>query len=283
MSMTMQAVPLRSSNALVADATAHPDWQGQVRHELQRQWRRLQARLRSTWRPVSVVLLAPPHVLGDASAIDAGLDALDAWADGHEGVNLNVQLSSRWLLCSATPDASTAVQARELAQQQWAHYFGLEAEQLHADWLATGVMHGTSKSQVALVCAVPRALINGLKDVARERGLSLQAAMPWWAEDLQAAWDACLAESPAATQTEGASRQWAWAEPGLLTQAQACVRDGRWVLERVWVEVRSETSSEALMPSGTVPVLRAQLHPPEDLSIQAADALVWQLPEEGAA
>ncbi len=250
--MAVQAVP---SPALDARAG--------LQAQVQRQWQRLQARLRSTWRPLSVALLAQPHVLGDAAAIDAALDALDAWADSHEGVNLNVQLSSRWLLCCATPDATNAAQAREMAQQQWAHYFGLEAEQLHAEWLITEVMHGsgTSKGQVRLVCAVPRALINGLKDVARERGLSLQAAMPWWAEGLQAAWDALLVEAPAATLTEGASRQWAWAEPGLLTQAQASVREGRWVLERVWVEVQSDL-------------------------VNAADnsaALVWPLSEEGAA
>ena len=94
--------------------------------------RRLQARLRSTWRPLTVVLMAPPHVPGDAAAIDASLDAFDAWADAHEGVHVNVQLSGSWLLCCATPEAASGPQAREMALQQWSHYFGLSAEQVAA-------------------------------------------------------------------------------------------------------------------------------------------------------
>ncbi len=262
------------------DAAEKVGWQDQV----QRQWRRLQARMRSTWHPLTVAMLAPPHVPGDASAMDAALDALDAWAEGHEGVNLDVQLSSRWLLCCATPDASSAAQAHEMAQQQWEHYFGLEAEQFHADWLVTEVMHGGSKAgpqaHVKLVCAVPRALINGLNDVARERGLRLQAAMPWWAESLQVTWDACVVGTPAATQREGSGRQWAWAEPGLLTRVMVRVREGRWVLERVWVEVRSEAPAAWPEPEWIAKLKPPETALPEAGAVSLIAPLVWQLPDE---
>lgn len=287
--MALQAVSPRGAGDGAPDPLADAGWQASLGQQLQRQWRRLQARLRSTWQPLTVALLAPPHVLGDVTATDAAinaaLDAFDAWAAEHEGVNLAVQLSSRWLLCCATPEAANGAQARELAQQQWAHYFGLEAEQLNAEWQTVDVLHSGARAaaqgDVKLVCAVPRALIDGLKDVARERGLQLQAAMPWWAEGLQAALAAAL---PAPTQPEGSTRAWAWAEPGLLTQVQAEVREGRWVLTRWWSELASGLSSEGRAESGPLPETVAALTPPEP------GALVWPLtsvpslaPEQGEA
>ena len=276
MSMAVQAVP-RTDPADIASPDPRAD--AGLAGLVARHGRRLQARLRSTWRPLTVVLMAPPHVPGDASAIDASLDAFDAWADAHEGVHVDVQLSGCWLLCCATPEAATAPQARELALQQWSHYFGLSAEQVAAEWQVAEVLHG----DVKLVCAVPRALIEGLQEVAREHGLSLQSAMPWWAESLQTAWEACLREAPATTQPEGATRQWAWAEPGLLNQAQARVRDGRWVLERVWSEVRLDAATSLEAGALPAPTLLATLSPPAD----APDARVWthvRVPatEEGA-
>lgn len=277
--MAVQAVsPRGAGDGATGPATARladAGWQASLGQQLQRQWRRLQARLRSTWQPLTVALLAPPHVPGDATATDAAinaaLDAFDAWAAEHEGVNVAVQLSSRWLLCCATPEAANGVQARELAQQQWAHYFGLEAELLNAEWLTVDVLQGgaqaAAQGDVKLVCAVPRALIDGLKDVARERGLQLQAAMPWWAEGLQTALTAHALALPAPTQPEGATRAWAWAEPGLLTQAQAEVRDGRWVLTRLWAELASEARTEL----GPTPEGVAVLTPPE------SGALVWSM------
>lgn len=287
MSMAVQAVSPRGAG-IATEAAADAGWQASLGQQLQRQWRRLQARLRSTWQPVTVALLAPPHVPGDAAAIDVALDAFDAWAAEHEGVNLAVQLSSRWLLCCATPEAANGAQARELAQQQWAHYFGLEAEQLNAEWQTVDVLHSGARAaaqgDVKLVCAVPRALIDGLKDVARERGLQLQAAMPWWAEGLQAALAADAAALPAPTQPEGSTRAWAWAEPGLLTQVQAEVREGRWVLTRWWSELASGLSSEGRAESGPLPETVAALTPPEP------GALVWPrtsvpslAPEQGEA
>ncbi len=281
--MAVQAVSPRGAGT-ATEAAADAGWQASLGQQLQRQWCRLQARLRSTWQPVTVALLAPPHVPGDAAAIDVALDAFDAWAAEHEGVSLAVQLSSRWLLCCATPEATNGAQARELAQQQWAHYFGLEAEQLNAEWQTVDVLHGGARAAaqgaVKLVCAVPRALIDGLKDVARERGLQLQAAMPWWAEGLQAALAADAAALPAPTQPEGSTRAWAWAEPGLLTQVQAEVRDGRWVLTRWWSELASGVSSEG----------RAELTPVAALTPPEPGALVWPLtsvlfpaPEQGEA
>ena len=66
--------------------------------------------------------------------------------------------------------------------------FGLSAEQVAAAWQVAEVLHG----DVKLVCAVPRALIEGLQEVAREHGLGLQSAMPWLADSLQTALEACL-------------------------------------------------------------------------------------------
>lgn len=281
MSMAQHAVPSPLAGGDVSPSGAADQGAGGLGSQVQRQWRRLQARLRSSWRPLTVALLAPPHVPGDAqgtaAAIDAALDALDAWAAAHEGVQVAVQLSSRWLLCCATPEAENAHQARELAQQQWAHYFGLEAEQLAADWQVLSVVHGRAQGDVRLVCAAPRALLDGLKDVARERGLRLEAAMPWWAEDLQATWEAHLSEHPAATQAEGHVCQWAWAEPGLRTQVAARVQQGRWVLDRLWSEMSDVEGGGAALPRG---VRLTQLLAPEQ---DEPGALVWSLDTEPSA
>ncbi|KAJ8136949.1 hypothetical protein OY671_009839, partial [Metschnikowia pulcherrima] len=82
---------------------------------------------------------------------------------------------------------------------------------------------------------------------------------------------------------EGATRQWAWAEPGLLNQAQARVRDGRWVSERVWSEVRSDPATSSEAGASPAPALSASSSPPSD----APDARAWthvRVPatEEGA-
>jgi hypothetical protein len=201
-----------------------------------RPWRRLQARLRSAWRPTTLALQAPAHGPGDAAAIDAALDALDAWAADHEGEQLTVHLSARWLLCCATPDATTLSEASDMAAQQWAHYFGLTPEQLAADWQLATVMHGSASSRLHLVCAAPVALVQGLQAVARERGLQLLGVLPACAGALQTDWTGLVAQAQG-DATLASTRDWRWPEVGTSTCAHATRQSGQWVLTGLWADV----------------------------------------------
>lgn len=154
---------------------------------------------------VAALLDAPAHAPGDPTAIEAALDAFDAWAaelaPTQAGAALSLGLSSRWWLVLATPEADSAEAALATARQQWSHYFELDADTLAAQWQATVVWQAGAR----LVCALPQALVDGLQDIARTHGLRLQALMPWWALGLQQA----LAD---AAPTGAEVQRWQWRE-----------------------------------------------------------------------
>lgn len=169
---------------------------------------------------VAALLDAPAHRPGDGPAVDLALDAFDAWAadlaTAQPGSEVVLGLSSRWLLLMVVPehlpdsDGGTSAAAEhpdaalDLAQQQWAHYFELDADAFDTQWHTTVVWQGA----VRLVCAMPRALADGLEQLARAHGLRLQALMPWWALGLQQA----LASADSEPETEGPLVHWQWRE-----------------------------------------------------------------------
>lgn len=218
-------------------------------------------RLRVRWQVRSAVLMAPAHAPGDAEAIDAGVQALSQWAQAHPGGSLELGLSSRWLLCAATPEATTAEQALQLAVQQWAHYLGLEEASLQADWVLQPVV----SPRVRLVCAVPRALLEGLHEAAAEHGVRLRAVLPWWAFGLQAALDEAAQVGDAAPV---GPLSWCWDEPGWRTCVQAVntartagvpdsssVAASGWVVDRVWMSAPDGAAGPmgSAMPVASLP------------------------------
>lgn len=247
-------------------------------------------RLLGRWQVRSAVLMAPAHAPGDAEAIDAGVQALSQWAQAHPGASLELGLSSRWLLCAATPDATTAEQALQLAVQQWVHYLGLDEASLQADWVLQPVV----SPRVRLVCAAPRALLDGLHEAAAEQGVRLRAVLPWWAFGLQAVLgDATeAADSPDATDVTDAASvgplSWCWDEPGWRTCVQAVntaraagalastpapVAVSGWVVDRIWMSAPDEAAAptESVMSLTPVASLPAA---PERVGSQAASWLL---------
>lgn len=208
----------------------------------------------ASWQTRSIVLHAPPHGPGDPAAIEAGVRALSEWAQANAGARLEVGLSARWLLCAATPQAETAQQAMQEAAVQWAHYLGLDEASLPDEWVCMPVMDPA----VRMVCAAPRALVEGLQEAARQHGVRLQAVLPWWAFELQARLrQASMSIDPANQAAAVGALEWAWLEPGWCTRVtvrrQACEQGAGWSLERIWMAPAEEGSASGVTVMASLP------------------------------
>lgn len=226
----------RTELPAVSDAGVAPSHA--VLSRLMARWR---GRLR-TWRsPHRLMLTARPHAPGQAHVLEAAIQAFADWAACNEGAAVDLALSSHFLLMSVgEPGAIADDQAlREQARSRWAHYLDLQAEHIDADWCVQTSLDG-GRSPVALACAVPRGLMQGLQQVARQHGLKLLALRPWWAEALQQAWSDL---PPSATLTDGEVRGWAWREGAWQTQAEATIESGEWVLRTLAFVVADPTDA----------------------------------------
>lgn len=203
---------------------------------MMRRFIRLTSPWLARWQTRSIVLHAPAHGPGEPAAIESGVQALSKWAQANAGARLEVGLSARWLLCAATPHAETAQQAMQEAAAQWAHYLGLDEASLPDEWVCMPVMDPA----VRMVCAVPRALVEGLQEGARQHGVRVQAVLPWWAFDLQARLgQLAMSPEPAHAVEAADALEWAWLEPGWCTRVTLRRPSGShgaaWSLDRIWM------------------------------------------------
>jgi hypothetical protein len=185
-----------------------------------RTWVRIKARLATTFKPHEVLLHGPADAFAQAGAIEPALQAFAQWCEAHQGSACELGLSSRWLISSAAPVGWTQEAVREHVLRQWEHYFGLDTAQLEQDWVLRQVI----TPQAAVVCAAPRALIDGLRDAAAAQGVQVLSVGPWWARGVQA-WLASLADQAAREGNDAkaeAAEPWrlTLSEPGLLTHVQ---------------------------------------------------------------
>lgn len=199
---------------------------------------------RAKWRPVSAVLHAPPHEPGEAACVDAGVAALADWAAEHPGARLQLGLSSRWLLCAATPEATTPAEALAQARAQWAHYQGVDESTLQDAWVSLPICD----ARVRLVCAAPRALIEGLSEAARSHRVRLEAVLPWWAHGLQRRTQAWQADSKEAVC-------WSWNEPGWRTCVELAPAADASVgcLQRIWMSGPEAAQASRLEEVASLP------------------------------
>lgn len=110
------------------------------------------------------------------------------WCEAHQGRHVRLGLSARWLLSTALSPAGQGGAARAQAQAQaqaeavsrWSHFLGLD----DAAWQARWVTRTVALPQGALVCAVPRALVDDVLAVAAHHHVTVQWLGPWWAQDL---------------------------------------------------------------------------------------------------
>lgn len=128
----------------------------------------------------------------------ATLLAWREWAQAHAGQRCQLGLSSRFLLQSLRvvddSAALTASQAVSSAAADWAHYLGLSADDLAADWC----VRAAALPGGWLVCASPRALCEDLLAVARQHRVRVEGLSPWWAQGLQRWLASDAAQAPGA-------------------------------------------------------------------------------------
>ncbi len=127
---------------------------------------------------------------------------------------------------------------------QWDHYLGLSAAALDQAW----VLRSVSAPALSLSCAAPRALMDGLKNTAREHSVKLQWVGPWWARDAQR-WLTALLKAPGLSGDGEHTLQ--AMEPGLCTHIRVGLDDqGKRCLRQVWAEASDEASlSDAVAPT----------------------------------
>lgn len=200
-------------------------------------WLRARARLATLARPHALVLLGRSHGLADVAATDAALKAFGAWCQAHQGSACELGLSSQWLLVCVAAAGETSTVLREQAMQQWAHYHGLDADQIASQW----VLRELLVPEAAMLCAAPVALVDGLKDIARAHGVQLRGMVPWWVPALQA-WCGQLSRQPVpdggqgAQIAQGGMPSLALVEPGLVTHVQADIGPQGVQIARIWSE-----------------------------------------------
>lgn len=186
-----------------------------------RRWRQ---RLASWRRPLALTLPADAQARGGAQAVAELTQAFEAWAAAHEGAAVELSLSSHMLLMLADGDLTDAQVLRERAADRWAHYLDLPAGDFDTDWLVQTSLD-QARAPVAVACALPRTLAEGLQAVARRHGLALRALQPWWAGALASAWR----DLPPSSDGH-APRLWTWREGSWQTQARVSAESGKWVL-----------------------------------------------------
>lgn len=161
----------------------------------------LSRRLRTQWRPLPVDLrptcVEPPPGQW-LPVIDEALATWADWCASQPGACAVVNLSAHWLLVAVADDAPAT----------WQHYYGLSAQDLARDWVLRSVAVGATR----LHCAIPKALIDGVKNTAREHGVSVQWAGPWWVRDLER-------HVLAQRQLGNSVQPWSTQEPGLRIHA----------------------------------------------------------------
>lgn len=228
---------------------------------------RIARRLTSAWRPYVLYLQG---AAGTPADVQAAVQAFAQWGAAHEGAVCRVALSSRWLLCHASPaSADGSPRTRQDAQalhrqalQHWSHYHDLDEASLQADWVHRQVQHGDA----SLALAAPRALVDGLREQARAHGVQLASLLPWWVPAVQArliAEDGAHPDEP----TSGTTQSWALIEPAWATHLSVlCLPDAdAGVVQAVWGEAMEEGASPRT--GAATAVLRLPLpHAPDQAS-----------------
>ena len=113
----------------------------------------------------------------------------------------------------------------------WKDPNGLTEDELAQNWLIRSVDVGNSQ----LHCAMPKALMDGIKQAARENAVKVIWAGPWWVRDLQ--------DHVVAQIRQGESIQpWSIQEPGLSVHASLTWDESKKPhvhLRQVWCEAEA--------------------------------------------
>lgn len=172
------------------------------------------------WR-AHAVFLRPANAQADHAA---ALAAWARWCEAHAGSACELALSSHWVI----PCAGGA----EQALPQWAHYMELSAETIEQAWVLR------SQQGPDVTCIAPRALIDGVRQAAREHGVALRWVGPWWAWHVAGWWRSLSTDAIDTVYTLQAQ------EPGIITWLKSAAdAQGRRTLAQVWTQ-----ASEALEP-----------------------------------
>jgi hypothetical protein len=206
-----------------------PSWRAAghaLRTDGVRRWRaRLLRRWQTMWRPHVLFLHRPVGVSDD---VKAALDDFARWCDRHEGGTCRLALSNRWMLSSAAIPAMNTHALREETVRHWGHYHDVDEASLAAEW----VYRQASSKDIALACAAPRGLIEGLLDQADQHGVQLLSVQPWWAQAMQV-WLLAKDGHPAGTDVFHLQLM----EPGLVIHVEAqALDDGGKRVRSIWSE-----------------------------------------------
>lgn len=193
---------------------------GRVAQWVSQVWRRARGQARTVWRPEAVWLGPGARALrrpaetastGDgAMAMPDLTDMLSAWHDwcaAHPGTRCELALSGHCFLTLVGPDAGREAQDRiDAACDAWAQATGMSPVQL-VDELVWRALPGDGP---ALVCGLPRRVLDELVGMASQHGVRIERLVPWWVAPAQS-W------SDRVVDAEADPVSWVASEPGLRT------------------------------------------------------------------
>lgn len=168
------------------------------------------------WRSHTLFL----QPLAGQEGFEGALQAWDQWCAENAGSRCELALSSQWVMpCAGAP---------EQALPQWAHYMDLNEAVIDQSWVLR------SADAPALSCIAPRALIEGLRESARQHRVSLDWVGPWWAWAVQG-W---LNQADAGSAVGDKVRTLEVIEPAVVTHLRmAGSGHGRQALDQVWTQL----------------------------------------------
>lgn len=191
---------------------------------------RARARLSTFVRPHQILLLGRDRGDTDAVATEVTLAAFSSWCEAKQGSICEIGVSGNWLLLCVAESGTPPDALREQAMLQWEHYHGLDAAQINEQW----VLRDLLVPEAAILCAAPRALIDGMSERASLHGVQVRGLFPWWVFALQVWCERLLADVLSAEHS--ASHQLTLVEPGYLTHVQATIRGQGVQINRIWTE-----------------------------------------------
>lgn len=223
----------------------------------------LRTRLQTAWRPRRIYLHVPRQVGGQANH-EAATRAFAQWCEGNAGAVCEMGLPSHMLLTSLAPVGADRVAAQRQALADWAHYHDIGSNELAQQWDVRQVC----REEIALVCAMPRALLDGLLAQAQVHGVRIVWVGPWWGRGLQR-WlrygmqDKHTDNAQASSDTH---QRLQLLEPGYMTWVEAKKEGRGLVVDKMWLE-----AGECQVGDDDVLAVRAA----DAATVDHAQAMVW--------
>lgn len=181
-------------------------------------------RVRTHWRPQALLIGA------GSPTVEAALAPVAVHFARYAGAAFELSVSSRWVQAQAVPPQLSAAEGWQQALSNWLTVLELDESRLADDW----VVRQARTPRLQVVTAMPRALVDGVRALAREHHVRIDRMGPWWGTAL----DQWLAQD-----LDGAVAQQAFDDGDWVTHARRDASVGS--LTALWSEPQAVAEGAA--------------------------------------